>query len=240
MSYIYFKKSTTISKDKKAVRKKTVAILFLCFGIFLLVSVIFPILKFQFQYALNFRQLINPLSLRSYGSQNVLGSITTDYTQISNWFVADSTSSTTNQIFSNNNSSTYLLSIPKLKIKDAVVTIGSMDLKKSLIQYPQTALPGQLGNAVVFGHSVLPQFFNSSNYLTIFSTLYRLKQGDEILIDYNNVQYKYIIDEMFEVKPTDLSVLEQRFDQKNLTLITCSPPGTYLRRLVIKSSLAFK
>ncbi len=240
MSYIYFKKATTIPKDKKAVRKKTVAILFLCFGIFLLVSVIFPILKFQFQYALNFRQLINPLSLRSYGSQNVLGSITTDYTQISNWFVADSPSSTTNQIFSNNNSSTYLLSIPKLKIKDAVVTIGSMDLKKSLIQYPQTALPGQLGNAVVFGHSVLPQFFNSSNYLTIFSTLYRLNQGDEILIDYNNVQYKYIIDEMFEVKPTDLSVLEQRFDQKNLTLITCSPPGTYLRRLVIKSSLAVK
>lgn len=238
MSYIYFKKATTTPKDKKAAKKKAVAILFLCFGIFFLVSAVFPILKFQLQYALNFRQLINPLSLRSYGSQNVLGTITTDYTQISNWFVADSSTNTTNQIFSNDNSSTYLLSIPKLKIKDAVVTIGSMDLKKSLIQYPQTSLPGQLGNAVVFGHSVLPQFFNSSNYLTIFSTLYRLKQGDEIFIDYSNVQYKYIVDEMFEVKPTDLSVLEQRFDQKNLTLITCSPPGTYLRRLIIKSSLA--
>ena len=238
MSYIYFKKATTVPKDKKAVRKKAVALLFLCFGLFFLASAIFPILKFQLQYALNFSQLINPLSLRSYGSQNVLGSITTDYTQISNWFVADSSNPTTNQIFSNSNSSTYLLSIPKLKINRAVVTIGSMDLKKSLIQYPQTSLPGQLGNAVIFGHSVLPQFFNSSNYLTIFSTLYRLKQGDEILISYDNVQYKYIVDEMFEVKPTDLSVLEQRFDQKNLTLITCSPPGTYLRRLIIKSSLA--
>jgi len=144
----------------------------------------------------------------------------------------------TNLTIIRGNNITYSLSIPKLKIKDAVVAVGSMDLKKSLIQYPQTSLPGQLGNAVVFGHSVLPQFFNPSNYLTIFSTLYKLKQGDDIIIDYGNVQYKYIVDEMFEVKPTDLSVLEQRFDQKNLTLITCSPPGTYLRRLIIKSSLA--
>ena len=40
---------------------------------------------------------------------------------------------------------------------------------------------------------------------------------------------------MFEVQPTDLSVLDQQFDGKYLTLITCSPPGTTLRRLVVKS-----
>lgn len=206
-------------------------------GLIFFLSAIIPILKFQFQYSSNLRQMINPLSLKSYNSsQTILGSVTTDYTQISNWFIADSSSN--NQIFSNNNNSTYLLTISKLKIKDAVVTIGSMDLKKSLIQYPQTALPGQLGNTVIFGHSVLPQFFNPKSYLTIFSTLYKLQQGDEIIINYDNVEYKYIIDEMFEVKPTDFSVLEQRFDQKNLTLITCSPPGTYLRRLIIKASLS--
>ena len=113
-----------------------------------------------------------------------------------------------------------------------------MDLEKSLIQYPQTALPGQLGNTVVFGHSVLPQFFNSKNYLTIFSTLYKLEQGDEIILRYDKSTYKYVVEEMYEVQPTDLSVLEQRFDSKTLTLITCSPPGTYIRRLIIKSQLA--
>jgi sortase A len=205
-------------------------------GLAFFTSAFFPILKFQFQYASGFSQLINPLSSKSTNlSQNILGSV--DYTQISNWFVTDPSNSN-NQLFSNSNNLTYLLSIPKLKIKDAVVTVGSMDLKKSLIQYPQTALPGQLGNAVIFGHSVLPQFFNSKSYLTIFSTLYKLEQGDEILINYDNVEYKYIVDEMFEVKPTDLSVLEQSFDQKSLTLITCSPPGTVLRRLIIKASLS--
>lgn len=237
MSYIYLKKSLSTPKTKLVAKKKKLTILFMLIGFSFFLSAIIPILKFQFQYSFGFRQMINPLSLRSYnGSQNILSAVTTDYTQISNWFVADSSSN--NQIFSNDSNSTYLLSIPKLKIKDAVVTIGSMDLKKSLIQYPQTALPGQLGNAVIFGHSVLPQFFNPKSYLTIFSTLYKLEQGDEILISYDNVDYKYIIDEMFEVKPTDLSVLEQRFDQKNITLITCSPPGTYLRRLIIKASLS--
>jgi len=239
VSYIYLKKIPPTPKAKKIAKKKLLAISLLCLGLLFFASALFPIIKFQLQYSINFNQLINPLSLQNYNtSQNILGSATTDYTQISNWF--DSDSSNSNQIFSNDKTFTYLLSIPKLKISNAVVTLGSMDLKKSLIQYPQTALPGQLGNTVIFGHSVLPQFFNPKSYLTIFSTLYKLKQGDEILIDYDNVQYEYIIDEMFEVKPTDLSVLEQRFDQKNLTLITCSPPGTYLRRLIIKASLSAK
>jgi len=42
---------------------------------------------------------------------------------------------------------------------------------------------------------------------------------------------------MYEVAPTDLSVLEQHFDGRYLTLITCSPPGTYLRRLIIKARI---
>lgn len=236
MSYIYLKKSLPSPKTESVAKKKKLTLIFMAIGLIFLASAVFPILKFQLQYSINFNQLINPLSLKSYNSsQNILGD-STDYTQISNWFVADTSNS--NQIFSNDNNSTYLLSIPKLKIKDAVVTVGSMDLKKSLIQYPQTALPGQLGNAVIFGHSVLPQFFSSKSYLTIFSTLYKLKQGDEILISYDNVDYKYIVDEIFEVKPTDLSVLEQRFDQKNLTLITCSPPGTILKRLIIRASLS--
>lgn len=235
MSYLYIKKSPPSPKAKLVAKKKKASFFLMFIGFAFLASAIFPIIRFQLEYAINFNQLLDPLSLKSYNSsQNVLGAVTTDYTQISNWFVSDPNS---NQIFSSDHQSTYLLSIPKLKITDAVVTIGSMDLKKSLIQYPQTALPGQLGNTVVFGHSVLPQFFNPKSYLTIFATLYKLKQGDEILIDYDGVKYRYIVDEMFEVKPTDLSVLEQRYDQKNLSLITCSPPGTVLRRLVVKASL---
>lgn len=235
MTYIYLKKA---KKSKSFQQKRIVRLFFLLIGLTFLGFALFPVLSFQLTYSTQLKQIIDPLSAKSSNQSNsILGDISTDYTQLSNWFVDDYSES--NQLVdTSNNQSTYYLSIPKLNIKDAVVTLGSMDLKKSLIQYPQTALPGQLGNTVVFGHSVLPQFFSPKNYLTIFSTLYKLKQGDEIILEHDRSTYKYIVEEMFEVKPTNLSVLEQRFDEKMLTLITCSPPGTYLRRLIIKAKLS--
>jgi sortase A len=241
VSYIYVKQeSKTPRRRLGKVKKKTISICFLLVGIFLFSSAIFPILRFQLEYSLKFKQTINPLSNKYYNnSGNILGDMSTDYTQLANWFVEENSDASAkgSQILRSGSLTSYKLTIPSLKISDAIVEVGSMDLKKSLIQYPQTALPGQLGNAVVFGHSVLPQFFNPKSYLTIFSTLFRLKQGDDIKIDFDGVEYKYKIEEMYEVQPTDLSVLEQRYDGKYLTLITCSPPGTYLRRLVIKARI---
>ena len=235
MTYIYLKKE---KKSKSVQQKKIARMFFLFIGLTFLGFALFPVISFQLTYSTQLKQIIDPLSAKSSNqANNILGDITTDYTQLSNWFVDDYNNSD-QLVDTSNNQSTYYLTIPSLNIKDAVVTLGSMDLKKSLIQYPQTALPGQLGNTVVFGHSVLPQFFSPKNYLTIFSTLYKLKQGDEIILEYDRSTYKYVVEEMFEVKPTNLSVLEQRFDEKLLTLITCSPPGTYLRRLIIKAKLS--
>lgn len=132
----------------------------------------------------------------------------------------------------------YKLSIPKLKIQDALVVIAGDDLSTSLIHYGGTGLPGEYGTAVVFGHSTLPQFFNPKNYTTIFSTLPTLKVGDEILVAYDGITYRYIIFEITVTEPNDLSPLEQRFDDSYLTLITCVPPGTYIKRLNVKARLA--
>ncbi|MEI8067421.1 MAG: sortase [Candidatus Shapirobacteria bacterium] len=239
MSYIYLKKSAPKRFKLDKLKKKSVAIGLFSLGMLAFFSAIFPIVKYQVEYSLKFQQIINPLSTKNYNNTgNILGEMTTDYTQISNWFIDSPAAQARGSVFSNNNpDTTYLISIPSLKIKDAVVDVGSMDLKKSLIQYPKTALPGQLGNTVIFGHSVLPQFFNPKSYLTIFSTLHKLKIGDEIQISFNGSDYVYKVQEMFEVQPTEMSVLDQRFDGKYLSLITCSPPGTLLRRLVIKASL---
>ncbi len=235
MSYIYLKKETK-SKDKK--KKKYLSLIFLASGLLLIAFVTVPIIKFQIQYSTNLKQIINPLSVKSYNQNySVLGD-STDYTQLSNWFTSDSNNSPQNHLTTSDNGGKYYLSIPKLKIKDAMVIIGSSDLKKSLIQYPQTALPGQLGNTVIFGHSVLPQLFNPKSYVSIFATLHTLKIGDEILLSYDGSQYKYVVSEMFEVKADDFSVLDQRYDTKTLSIITCSPPGTYLRRLVVRAEIA--
>jgi len=234
VSYIYLKTEIKPSVNKK---KKYLSLVFLFSGLLLLAFVTVPIIKFQLQYSTNLKQIINPLSLKSYNrNSSVLGD-NTDYTQLSNWFTNDSISSS-NNLSVNDNGAKYFLTIPKLGIKEATVIIGSTDLKSSLIQYPQTALPGQLGNTVIFGHSVLPQLFNPKSYVSIFATLHTLKIGDEIIISYDGSVYKYVVSEMFEVKPDDFSVLEQRYNDKTLSIITCSPPGTYLRRLVVRAEIA--
>ncbi|MFA6007598.1 MAG: sortase [Candidatus Shapirobacteria bacterium] len=239
MSYLYVKNTPKLHRVVKKLspqHKKIFASLLMFAGIFLFVSVLFPILQFQIEYSSKFNQIINPLASEFYNrSGSILGDSNTDYTELSNWFVDNPGITLPDSISSY---ASYTISIPKLKVDQANVVVGSSDLKKSLIQYPQTALPGQYGSPVIFGHSVLPQFYNPKSYLTIFSTLYKLQIGDEIYVDYDHIHYKYIVAEMFEVQPTDLSVLEQRFDGRYLTLITCSPPGTILRRLVIKAQIA--
>lgn len=132
----------------------------------------------------------------------------------------------------------YTLTVPKLKIKDALVIIAGDDLNKSLIHYGGTGLPGEYGTAVIFGHSTLPQFYNPLNYKTIFSLLPTLNIGDEFFVTYDAVTYRYVIEEMVVTTPTDLAPLEQRFDDSYITLITCVPPGTYWERLNVRARLS--
>ena len=110
-------------------------------------------------------------------------------------------------------------------------------MAKSLIQYPGTALPGRPGNSVIFGHSILPIFYNPKEYLSIFSTLPTLKKGDEIKVNYDGVSYEYRVEDLFEVLPSDIQVLEQNPTDSFLTLVTCVPPGDPRKpkRLVVRA-----
>jgi len=195
-------------------------------GTFLVGNAFFPIFLYQLK-SLRFSQpvLVTPVESSSYNFYN-------DYNNYKNWFPSASSLPLRPSKITH-----YNLSIPKLKIKKAVVAIGGENLAESLIQYPGTALPGDYGNTVIFGHSVLPQFFNPKNYKTIFSTLPTLEEGDEILVDFDGVEYHYQVIKMIEVSPDDVSILEQRYDGEYLSLVTCVPPGTYLRRLIVMAKL---
>lgn len=138
----------------------------------------------------------------------------------------------------NSNLKTYTLSIPKLKIDTAAVQIGGEDLKKSLVAWPSSAVPGDYGTNIVFGHSELPQFANTKDYSGIFTHLMELSDGDTIFVDYDGVRYKYLVFDQQVIDPDNLSVLEQRFDNRYLTLITCVPPGTLWKRGVIRAKLS--
>lgn len=130
----------------------------------------------------------------------------------------------------------YSLSIPRLKITEATVKVDG-EIDKNLVHFPGTAPPGKTGKAVIFGHSSLVQFFSPKNYKSIFSTLPSLKKGEEILVDYDGVRYTYLVEKLEEVQPNESSILAQRYDDSYLSLVTCVPPGTFLRRLVVTARL---
>lgn len=216
---------------KKNVFLKVIAIVWAISGVVILAGVILPIFSYKTFPKESSRGLLSPSSVK--GTFEVQDNL--DLTKASNWFVGGKGSSAFNQ----SKVSYYSLSISKLRIKDAVVAIGGEDLAKNLIQYPGTALPGKRGNSVIFGHSVLPIFYDPKNYISIFSLLPTLKIGDDILVNYDNVSFKYRVESMFEVYPTDIQVLQQDDSDSFLTLVTCVPPGDPRkpRRLIVRARI---
>ena len=207
-------------------------------GIIILIGVIYPIVSYDSKFAAKYDSFISPVSEKNLvaGSAQVKAEKTEiDYTQASNWFVGGATSAD----FTSSKVEYYTISIPKLKIDKATVAIGGEDLSEHVIQYPGTALPGKRGNAALFGHSILPIFYDPKNYLSIFSLLPTLKTGDEIFVDYDGISYKYRVETMFEVLPTDIQVLDQDTTDSFLTLVTCVPPGDPRKpkRLIVRARI---
>lgn len=162
-----------------------------------------------------------------------------DFTNLSNWFSADVVAKLKDEQSDQNE---YVIDIPEIDIEGAQVTVGGIDLNESLIAYPGTALPGDLGAPVIFGHSVLRQFYypsekNPRRYTSIFSYIMTLKKGDAIYVTHNDVKYTYLVTDKTEVKPEDVYILSQRYDSRQLKLVTCVPEGTYLRRGVVTAQL---
>lgn len=106
------------------------------------------------------------------------------------------------------------------------------DLKNGVIHYPGTALPGEKGNSFITGHSSY-YVWDSGRYKDVFALLHKLKVGDELLIQFEEEQHHYIIEETKQVSKKDVSILAQDGDEKRLTLMTCTPVGTNIRRLVV-------
>jgi len=154
-----------------------------------------------------------------------------DYTNALTWFPNYHAKNTQQTIPS------YMISIPKLKITDAIVSTNDYDLSKHLVHYQGTVVPPEKGNAVIFGHSTLPQLYNPKDYKTIFAYAHTLQIGDTITATVGKITYTYKIFKITVVDPEDTSVLAQEYDDSYLTIITCTPPGTIWKRLIIKGRL---
>jgi sortase A len=105
-------------------------------------------------------------------------------------------------------------------------------LERGVVHYATTPLPGEKGNAVIFGHSS-NNILNKGKYKFAFVLLNKLENGDIFYLNKDGIRYAYKIYEKKIVAPTDLSVLKSASRTATATLITCDPPGTSLNRLIV-------
>lgn len=94
------------------------------------------------------------------------------------------------------------------------------------------ALPGQVGNLVISGHSA-GDIYSNNQYKFIFSGLERLQDNDLIYVNYNSVRYTYKVTKKQTVEPTDVAALVYPTSKPILTLITCTPLGSDRYRLLV-------
>lgn len=130
------------------------------------------------------------------------------------------------------------ITIPKINVHAPTVyepSIAEANVQKALeggiVHYGNTPVPGLAGNSVFFGHSS-NDWWEPGNYKFVFILLDKLVPGEKFSIDYQSKRYVYEVTGSRVVEPTDLSVLTQT-SSPTVTLITCTPPGTSWKRLVV-------
>jgi LPXTG-site transpeptidase (sortase) family protein len=95
-----------------------------------------------------------------------------------------------------------------------------------------TSFPGGDGNIFLFSHSSV-DFYQATTYNSVFYLISKLEKGDEILLYYHNEKYTYKVTDKKLVDPKDTSYLTQKSTKKMVTLMTCWPPGTSYKRLLV-------
>ncbi len=107
-------------------------------------------------------------------------------------------------------------------------------LHNGVVHYPGTARPGQAGNFFITGHS---SYFpwDPGRFKSVFARLADLQKGDEYWVFYGGDKYRYVINDIREVRPSDVTVLDQPMNKRLGTLMTCTPVGTTLRRLILEA-----
>lgn len=106
-------------------------------------------------------------------------------------------------------------------------------LRDGVVHYPGTSLPGQTGNIALTGHS---SYFpwDPGRFKDVFALLHKVVEGDHIVIYWDQKKYVYEVSSIKIVLPDDIEILKQTPEDK-LTLITCTPVGTNLKRLIVEA-----
>jgi sortase A len=110
-------------------------------------------------------------------------------------------------------------------------------LSKGVAHAAHTAKPGEPTkegnqNVFLFAHSAINPI-EARRYNSIFYLLRKVEPGDRVIVFYKKKRFDYIVKDKRVVEATDVKYLTEPSSTPLLTLQTCDPPGSSLRRLIV-------
>lgn len=96
--------------------------------------------------------------------------------------------------------------------------------------------PDEGGNVFIFAHSA-GNWYQANQYNGIFYLLNKLRFADPIDIYYQDKKYTYTVTETKTIDSNNTSFLSGDSGKNQLTLMTCWPPGTTIKRFLVIAKL---
>lgn len=130
------------------------------------------------------------------------------------------------------------IAMPAIGVETLVVEGTSpAALRAGAGHYPNTPLPGQIGNVAIAGHR--------TTYGRPFNRIDELQPGDDVWLSTPVGDYRYVVSRApaewgsnpFITTPQDWRVIDQTSDTL-LTLTSCHPKGSAAQRIVVRAELA--
>jgi sortase A len=127
------------------------------------------------------------------------------------------------------NASGNTIIIPKINVRAAIVEApDERGLERGAWRMPDTARPGEVGNAVITAHRF--KYLPPNN--KTFYNLNKLTPGDVIAVVWEGERLLYEVSEVKVVDESEVSILEQDTGEQ-LTLFTCHPLFSTKERFVV-------
>jgi sortase A len=123
------------------------------------------------------------------------------------------------------------IELPRIGVDKIVVAgVDKNDLKKGPGHYPETPLPGQLGNSAIAGHR--------TTFGQPFFDIDKLETGDEIIVTTLAGRYVYRVTGQEIVSPSEYQVIATTDPTvATLTLTSCHPKYTARERIIVFAEL---
>lgn len=107
--------------------------------------------------------------------------------------------------------------IPKISIDNVLYPIDSPlnTVDKNIEVLRSSKMPDEDGgNFILAAH-------NGSSPIAYFHNLDKLSIGDEVFVSYNGVDYRYVIDNIYDVMKTGKVEIKRDKNRRTITMITC-------------------